>query len=177
MLCEKCKKKKATLYYNESIGGKRRSFHLCADCTAAMEASGELEEMSIAFPPFDSPLSLWDDSFFCSVVASAAQGAEGVATDRACPLCGTQFKDIAAKGKVGCAKCYDIFTPAFIPLVRSLHGNSTHTGRRPRVYRERAERLAQIAKIKEQLKTAVEAEAYEQAAVLRDQLRQLESQQ
>ncbi len=175
MLCEKCKKKKATLYYNESINGKRRSFHLCADCTAAMEASGELEDFSIIFPHYDSPFSLWEEGSFGSVVSTAAKGLAGETPERACPRCGSTFGEIAATGKVGCATCYEVFASRFLPLLRSLHGNNTHRGQRPRVHRERAERQAHINKLKEQLKEAISTEAYEQAAVLRDELRRLES--
>lgn len=175
MLCEKCKKKKATLYYNESINGKRRSFHLCNDCAAAMEASGELEDMCMAFPHFDTSLNLWEDGYGGAVVITAAQGLAGETPDRACPLCGATFAEISSTGKVGCSKCYEVFTPRFLPLVRSLHGHNTHTGRVPRIHRERAERLARIGKLKEQLKEAVSTEAYEQAAVLRDELRRLEA--
>ena len=34
MLCEKCKKRTATVFYNENINGKTRSYSLCAECAA-----------------------------------------------------------------------------------------------------------------------------------------------
>ncbi|MBQ9760583.1 MAG: hypothetical protein IJW16_04480 [Clostridia bacterium] len=34
MLCEKCKKRSATVVYNKSVGGKTRSYSLCGECTA-----------------------------------------------------------------------------------------------------------------------------------------------
>ena len=36
MLCEKCKKRTATVFYNENINGKTRSYSLCAECAAKM---------------------------------------------------------------------------------------------------------------------------------------------
>lgn len=175
MLCEKCKKKKATLYYHENINGKRRSFHLCTDCTNAMDAAGELEDFSIVFPHFDSPFSPADDVIFSKMASASAKTLAGDTPDRACPICGITFGEISASGKVGCSKCYEIFAPRMLPLVRALHGHNTHTGHTPRVHRERAEKQARIAKLKEQLKEAVNIEAFEEAVVLRDELRRMES--
>ena len=175
MLCEKCKKKKATLYYHENINGKRRSFHLCADCTNTMDAAGELEDFSIVFPHFDAPFSPSDEVIFSKIAASSAQAPTEEPTDRACPVCGMTFKDIASSGKVGCSRCYEFFAPRMLPLIRSLHGHNTHTGHTPRIHRERAEKQARITKLKEQLKEAVTKEAFEEAVVLRDELRRMES--
>ena len=174
MLCEKCKKKKATFYYNENINGQHRSFHLCADCTSAMEASGELEEFSFPFPQLVSPLSLFDDSFSEDTSSSILQGLPLHAPERTCPQCGIQFQEIAATGKVGCATCYDIFSSRLLPGIKALHGNREHAGSAPRVYRKHKEKQARIAKLKEQLKTAIHNEAFEDAVLLRDELRKLE---
>lgn len=175
MLCEKCKKKKATLYYSENIGGQRRSFHLCAECTSLMEASGELENLSIAFPHFDSPFSLWEEPIFTPSSASVNQTQPSETPERACPLCGIQFKEIAATGKMGCAKCYDVFASRLTLLMRSVHGNNSHTGGSPLVYRKRADRLKKMAELRAGITAAVSVEAYEEAAKLRDELRQLET--
>ncbi len=34
MLCEKCKKRTATVFYNKRTRGKTRSYSLCGECTA-----------------------------------------------------------------------------------------------------------------------------------------------
>ena len=34
MLCENCKKKEATVFYEENINGKKKSYKLCPDCAA-----------------------------------------------------------------------------------------------------------------------------------------------
>lgn len=175
MLCEKCKKKKATLYYHENINGKRRSFHLCTDCANTLDTAGELEDFSIAFPLFTSPFSPGDNTIFSKIAAASAQSPAGDASDRACPVCGLTFGDITSSGKVGCSKCYEVFAPRLLPLIRAVHGHNTHVGHTPRVHRERAEKQARIAKLKEQLRNAVNNEAFEDAVVLRDELRRMES--
>ena len=42
MLCEKCKKNKATVFYEENINGKKRSYSLCEDCAAELQKSGDV---------------------------------------------------------------------------------------------------------------------------------------
>ena len=37
MLCEKCNKKKVTVFYRESINGRNRALRLCNECTDALE--------------------------------------------------------------------------------------------------------------------------------------------
>ena len=46
MLCEKCKKRTATVFYNENINGKTRSYSLCAECAAKMREAGELQDVT-----------------------------------------------------------------------------------------------------------------------------------
>ena len=41
MICESCKKNEATVFYEESINGTKRSYSLCAACAAAKEKDGE----------------------------------------------------------------------------------------------------------------------------------------
>ena len=43
MKCEKCKQNEATFFYEETVNGKTRSYHLCRDCAEKMKESGELQ--------------------------------------------------------------------------------------------------------------------------------------
>ena len=57
MLCEKCKKKKAVIYYTENLYGELRSFNLCTECADSMRMSGELEEFSAAISGLTSEIT------------------------------------------------------------------------------------------------------------------------
>ncbi|MBE6585282.1 MAG: hypothetical protein E7645_02000 [Ruminococcaceae bacterium] len=67
-----------------------------------------------------------------------------------------------------------MFSSRLLPGIKALHGNREHAGSAPRVYRKHKEKQARIAKLKEQLKTAIHNEAFEDAVLLRDELRKLE---
>lgn len=177
MLCEKCKKKKATFFYNENINGKIRSFHLCAECTSAMQASGELEDLSTAFSHFRSPFAVFEDGYATGTQLPfrVSQVAEGQAEHQGvCPLCGTTVTDIVATGLMGCAQCYDTFSQELAPAIRAAHGTASHTGKIPRTHRLLAERRQRLSLLKKQLAEAVSRESFEEAAVLRDEIRAME---
>ena len=42
MKCQVCNEKEATYFYEETVNGKSRSFHLCRDCAQRLQAEGKL---------------------------------------------------------------------------------------------------------------------------------------
>ena len=61
-----------------------------------------------------------------------------------------------------------------MPLLRRIHGSSTHSGKIPHRTGGRLETKHEIEVLRAALKDAVAKEAYEQAAEYRDQIRALE---
>lgn len=177
VLCEKCNKKKATVFYNENINGKVRSYNLCADCAKMMRDAGELEDFSSPFASFASPFSSVEDSFFNDFFSLPHHaGGSVLSAPKACPLCGATLADISATGKVGCATCYEVFHEVLEPTVQAAHGKTKHIGKVARGHRAKRERADRLAELRKQLKAAVETENFEEAVRLRDQIRTLEQQ-
>ncbi len=96
-----------------------------------------------------------------------------------CPSCGLSFAAFRKEGRFGCGDCYDSFAQPLEMLLFRVHGDSEgkHTGRRPGqpAPDSRGSRRAEIQQLRRQMLAAVEAEAYERAAQLRDQISKLES--
>ena len=174
MLCERCNKKKATVFYRESIGGRVRAFRLCGECAEALEQAGELEDVSAAVAGFLSPFALSDESGF-SLPFQGLCGGSGSTGGCKCPSCGATMGDIASSGKVGCAVCYTVFSGELAGAIRSAHGKAEHTGRISAGYRARLEKTERLMGLKQQLKEAVNNEDYESAAGFRDAIRALEA--
>ena len=84
----------------------------------------------------------------------------------------TQFGQV---GRFGCAQCYEAFTPNLLPLFRRLHGNQKHIGKIPLRAGSFVRLKKDIEDLKKKLYEKVAAEAFEDAAVLRDEIKQLES--
>ena len=174
MICERCGKKKATVFYRENIGGRVRAWRLCGDCAEALEKAGELEDISTAISGFMSPFFQSDETFF--VFPMNPKKRESSSTGgRKCDVCGITFSEITASGKLGCAACYKAFPDELSHLLRSMHGVTEHRGRVSAGYRIRQEKAQRLIGLKKQLREAVVAERFEAAAELRDTIRALEA--
>lgn len=173
MLCEKCKKRTATVFYNENINGKTRSFSLCGECAAKMREKGDLQDVTSMIGSFADPFAELHNNLFGGFFGMPMLSA--IPTEKKCPTCGATYPEIAESGKVGCPECYTTFADELQRLIRSVHGTTTHTGNVPSRHRAKQERTERLKDLKKQLRDAVEKEDYENAATLRDEIRKLES--
>ena len=93
----------------------------------------------------------------------------------ACPSCGLTLQDFKRTGRLGCAACYSEFDHHLRGLLRRLHGGTQHTGK---VFlgtgTRQTNRVARITTLRRGLQSAIDAEDFERAAALRDQIRRLE---
>ena len=180
MICEKCNKKKVTVFYNENINGAVRSLRLCGDCAAAMQESGELEQLGSPIPSFISPFSALDDGFSSELAVGTPLAILGISPTQGrglkkCPRCAASLGEILETGRVGCDSCYEVFSDELTPVIRLAHGQTAHTGRMSRSYRVRKEKQSRIAELRKSLKEAVSSEDFETAATLRDRIREIEA--
>jgi len=79
--------------------------------------------------------------------------------------------------QLGCSNCYKTYGDRLVPLLRRLHGNIQYNGKFPSRAFGSIKISREIEKLKEQLNIAIKNEEYEKAAILRDQIRNLESNQ
>ncbi len=174
MLCEKCKKKEATVFYEEAINGKTRSYSLCADCADAMEQSGEIDLHK------GLGNSLFGSSSFGSITDDLFGGLFGIpentrTSQKICPLCHASLENFKRSGKAGCPECYQTFADELRGTIRSIHGNIKHVGRAPKGTEKQGEGNTRLEKLKADLKTAIAEENFEKAAELRDSIRAIET--
>jgi protein arginine kinase activator len=169
MKCEICNEKEATLFYEETVNGKHRSFHLCRACAEQLRAEGKLKA---GLPEEGTALSYPD---LLGELFGLPRRREAAEAGKRCPDCGSSLQELAAAGKAFCPGCYAAFEKELLGSIRSVHGNVTHTGRAPAARRARDEKRNRINELKAALKTAIEAEDFEKAAELRDEIRSLEA--
>ena len=97
MKCEKCNKNEATFFYEETVNGKSRSYHLCAECAKALRESGEIK---LDFEE-KTPFSLFEDfSPFPNLLGGIFGLPQGAPPKigKTCPACGATWEDLAARG-------------------------------------------------------------------------------
>ncbi|MEY5005973.1 MAG: hypothetical protein RI969_1061 [Verrucomicrobiota bacterium] len=90
-----------------------------------------------------------------------------------CPACGFRWSDYERIHRLGCATCYEAHAPQALATIARIQPGLEHHGRRPQD--SQADRLAKLAKARADLQDALRVEDYEAAAVLRDQIAELEN--
>lgn len=164
MLCEKCKKKIASVHITQYINGKKNEQHLCEDCARG-------EKISIEFPkiPFYNLNELLG-AFLNQPITANEEINEAI-----CPNCHNSYNVIAKQGRVGCSECYSYFSSFLEPALRKIHGANLHRGKIPRQMGAAFHMSRELDDLKLQLRLAVEKEAYEKAAEIRDRIKELEN--
>ena len=173
MLCEKCKKRTATVFYNENINGKTRSFSLCGECAAKLREKGDIQDITSMSGSFADPFSALHDNLFGSFFGIPSGFVSS--TQKKCPGCETTYSDISKSGKVGCPECYNTFRQELSGLLASVHGTTSHVGSVPARHRAKKERDLKLQSMKNELQEAIQKEDYEKAATLRDEIRKLQN--
>lgn len=167
MLCEECRQRPAVVHLTRIVNNQKTEFHLCEEC--ARSKSGEFG--TLLQPHFSM------QSFLTGLIGNEPEKvyvAEPSYTTPKCEGCGLTFADFRRSGRLGCSRCYDAFDTSLEPLLRRIHGAVRHTGKVPHRTGGSLRVRQEVEMMKRKLAEAVRKEEYEQAARLRDQIRQLE---
>jgi protein arginine kinase activator len=167
MLCQECEKRPATLHFTKILNGEKTEFHLCEVC------AGEKGEM------FSVPSSNFSIHHLLSGLLNfdanpAALG--GVSTEKPlrCETCGLTYSQFSKSGRFGCVDCYQHFSEKLDPLFRRIHGSVEHRGKVPQRSGGRIKLKKELSQLKYILQQKIAAEEFEQAADIRDKIKQLE---
>ena len=102
-------------------------------------------------------------------IAEAAAVKKGAG--KRCPHCGISFHEFREKGRFGCPGDYDAFREQLMPLVENIHDATEHAGKVPAgAAGGEKSRQFRLIRLRKELAEAVEAEQYEKAAGLRDEI-------
>ncbi len=166
MICERCKKNKASVFYEENINGNVTSYSLCSECAGGLNKTGGMADI------FTLP---YLNSYQGGLLNGLFFGKENGSVNKVvCPSCNSSFSDLQKTAKAGCPECYKTFGDKLSATIRSIHGNAKHTGRAPAKFGESREKETKINELKSRLKDAISEENFELAASLRDEIRSLE---
>jgi len=159
MLCQNCKKQTATVHLTDLAKGEKTEKHLCEQC-ATEEGVTVKQHVSI-----NDVLN----SFLMS-----QSGVQELAKLK-CPESGMGFIEFRNQGLLGCPNDYDAFGEALANVIERAQDNHTHhAGKAPGQAVEINTLQHKRLELQRELREAVEKEDYERAAVLRDQLAELD---
>jgi protein arginine kinase activator len=160
MKCQSCDNP-ATVHLTDIIQGTKKELHLCQACAEEQEL---IKQQELNLP---------------AILQTLIGQHVGPLTDElarlTCPACGIKYMEFRAEGRLGCPNDYEVFRAGLEPLLQRIHRSGRHVGKAPRSGRSSLACHAEFVKLRGQLRAAVDAERYEEAARLRDLLRQKEA--
>ena len=163
MLCDICGKNPATVHLTEIVDDQMTELHLCEECarqkSIQMEQQFGLSDLLAGLAEFEKP---------------ALQKEAVLLKCSNCDLTYTDFKKI---GRLGCSECYSTFKKYLGPLLKRIHGSSLHLGKSPLKVTKALKKKIDLSSLRYELQKAIEREAFEEAAKIRDQIRELEKKQ
>jgi protein arginine kinase activator len=158
MLCSICKEKPATVHLTDIKGDKMQKVDLCEECAKTKGVN-------------DSTFALADMLLGLGASQEIEQASGGV--EIKCPQCGFTQADFKKSGRLGCAECYKAFADGLEGLLKSMHKGTRHAGKVPEGLRQTRDLSDRLKTLQQKLAKAIEEENFEQAASLRDEIKQM----
>ncbi len=172
MICQICQKNPASVHVTEIVETKAADAaaaeavrevheqHLCESCAATID-------LPHAPALKKTPADIWK---LLQISAQQTRKRGGPS----CPDCGMSLDEFRKKGRLGCARDYEVFKAHIGDLLERVHGARAHVGRVPGGSETDSLRSQRLTMLKQQLEDAIRAEAYENAARLRDEIKALD---
>jgi protein arginine kinase activator len=165
MLCEKCDNPEALFYLTEISNDIQSELYFCMKCAKNLKVN-----------------SKWENNSFSSIDNNTLSGENGIT----CLNCGLTTGELIYDGRPGCPSCYKYFNSVFNSISEN-NNIKKFSGKKPLHYIEIfefkdttlllhhnfVESLDSKAKLEEELKRSIIEERYEEAAILRDKIKEV----
>ncbi len=168
MKCEFCDNE-ATISYEVIVDGISKKTNICQECA---------DERGItSLDNFDLGETILEKAMEINISAEPAHVEQsdkvtsvddGTVAHTVCDCCGFTLQDFRKVGRLGCSECYRAFSAEISQMLENMHKGKKHRGKQPRG-REFDDLIINLQK---NLEESVAAENYEEAAKLRDLIKQ-----
>ena len=144
MICNVCGTKEATIHLTEIVNGQMAEVHICETCA---------EEKGTEFKTY----------FNFGDLLAGVPGLDEV---------------LEPSGKkthlVCCAGCYRSFQKPLVALIKQVQRANYHVGKKPSRIAKDVRSVHDLRQIQERLRKCIQMEKFEEAARLRDEIKQVE---
>ena len=180
MKCEICHKNEATIHIQEITNIGKKKVNLCSECVLNHKLSNGITDVDINeilkkfssdfFPPEKKFPDLQEVHF------SLNEKNDSTIFQLKCSSCGWDGMKLKKTGRLGCGKCYQVFKEVLKNIIKDMHYDTVHLGKRP-VFNnlEQKEIVARLSLLRKELEEHVKKEEYEQAALIRDKINDLKN--
>jgi len=159
MECQECKQRPATVHLTKIINNKKSELHLCEQCA---REKGDASQ-GFSFQDLLAGLLNYDHN--------KANLCENVQ----CETCGMTYEQFHKVGKLGCTDCYKYFGDQFDHILHKVQGKLGHTGKVPKRIAGDVALKREINELRQMLQRKIYEERFEEAAKLRDKIREMET--
>lgn len=164
MQCEKCKIKRATVFFTE-LDKTRHA--LCSGCAAENGKCVTEKDIFLNYTPISYMYELVNCNSRIYYINDSQDHTQ------VCPACKTELSDLLSYGRMGCPKCYSVFDSLIQFSDFKQLNYSSYNLKMPRRYAIRKETEKLIVSLREKLNDAIKNENYEYAARIRDEIKAL----
>jgi len=165
MKCDFCDKK-ATVFLTQLVEGQMKKVCLCDGCA---------KERGVTDPTGFSLADLLLGGLPGGPgTAAVSYSASPVGNGKKCFTCGFTLEDLKRVRRFGCSDCYATFSEEVTQMVRGLHKGTSHIGKVPEGLMAVQFRNQKIEELRSRLDLAIASESYEEAAGIRDEIRNLD---
>lgn len=167
MLCQECQKRQAKVHLTQIINDEQTVQHLCEQCA---RETGDFHFDTQ--PPFSIHNLL---TGLMNLDSQPAGQVIGYSAKVQCESCGLTYAQFGQIGRFGCSRCYPTFGERLLPVMRRIHGSTQHVGKVPARAGGAVKLRRSIEDMRHELQALITLEEFEQAAQLRDKIRQMEA--
>ncbi len=168
MKCHSCDNP-ATVHLTQILNNQMHKIDLCEECAQEKGVTNTA------------------DFSMGGLMTSAGMELSVSSDDLVCESCGLTQQEFKKGGRFGCSACYQAFGPFLSPMLDGMHAGTRHVGKIPKGVQARfgddekaarkkdlVEQLEKkIVRLEDELKSALEAENFEECARLRDEIQTL----
>ena len=175
MLCENCGENEANVKYTEIINGVKKEMNFCEECSNKLGVNN-----------FDVPINF--TSFFGDFLNEEKLFPEFKKYEvLKCEKCNLTYDEFIKSGRFGCDNCYNTFQDKIDSVLKKLHGENIHVGKKIAKIKDKNESNIKkkvsiktskkenitLDSLKIELKKAIQEENYEKAVIIRDEIKKL----
>lgn len=164
MLCENCGRNEANVRYTQIVNGIKKEMHLCSECSGKLNLNDFNFSMPFSFSNFfGNFLSDYDNSVVLPIVNREKE--------LKCDKCNMTYSEFLGSGRLGCSNCYNVFSDKIDYVLDKLHGSSKYVGKS---FTKKKDINTELENLKDKLENLIKEEKYEEAALVRDEIKKME---